>query len=523
MKKSNLLVLFLALFTTVSYAQLVNQGGTITVQPGATLVVQSDLTNTTGTITNNGTIEVEGNFTNDATVTSASGSKLVFTGSSDSNFEGGTDTYTIVENDKTAGKVILTENLAVSESVDFSGGTSNIDLANFNITLSEATTTNGTQATGWFETSGTGKVVKELSAAATTNFDVGDATNYTPVSVNHTGTYGASAQISAKVTATAHPNIPSDADDYISRYWTVDNSDVTSPSMAMTGTYVAGDVTGTEGDVKGARYEAANWEFATGAQNASTVSATSTAATSDLTGTNFYGKADISFYLQAAYNSTNGNMDKTLNDLGLIPLTSPYDANITANAIPATAVDWIEIEVRDETNPETILSSTSAFLLQDGSVVGVDGSSLPLLKDALEETYLAVSHRNHLAIRTNAKLNLANPVATDLSDASNVFTDPAVVSNPAQKDLGGGVMGLWMGDAGSDNQVSYNGSGNDKVKVLIRVGFATPNDIVNGYYDEDIDMDGDVAYNGSGSDKLKVLITIGFATPNAVYNNHAQK
>gem|GEM_PF-3719541 len=72
-------------------AQLVNQGGTIVIESGATLVVESDISNeSSGTITNSGIIEVEGDFDNTAgTLTSVSGSTLKFTGAGNSNFTAG--------------------------------------------------------------------------------------------------------------------------------------------------------------------------------------------------------------------------------------------------------------------------------------------------------------------------------------------------------------------------------------------------------------------------------------------------
>ncbi|MEZ5050122.1 MAG: hypothetical protein R2766_10785 [Saprospiraceae bacterium] len=48
-----------------------------------------------------------------------------------------------------------------------------------------------------------------------------------------------------------------------------------------------------------------------------------------------------------------------------------------------------------------ILSSHSAFLKNDGTIVGTDGTSLPSLKNAgASNAIVAVWHRNHLPIRT---------------------------------------------------------------------------------------------------------------------------
>ncbi|MBK9735273.1 MAG: hypothetical protein IPO92_10015 [Saprospiraceae bacterium] len=64
MRRFNLL-LFLCLVTGALSAQFVNLGATVTIQAGATLRVETDFTNMSGTITNLGTLEVQGNFVND--------------------------------------------------------------------------------------------------------------------------------------------------------------------------------------------------------------------------------------------------------------------------------------------------------------------------------------------------------------------------------------------------------------------------------------------------------------------------
>lgn len=513
---------FLLLVASGLSAQLINDGGTIVIQQNATLVVEGDIDNSnSGTITNNGIIKVKDNFSNTATLVSGAASEIVFTGDMNSEFTTNGASLAIVKNEKTAGDVILMDDIEVTEAVNFVG-TSNFVLGAHSVSLADGATSDGTGSTGWFVTDDIGVVEKLTDAAGTASFDVGDASNFTPLSVVHSGTYSQGlSKISASVTNMDHPNLLADADSYISRYWTVNTSDIASYSGDMEGTFVTGDVNGMVGDIVGARYEANEWEFATGAATATTVTATSGSDASELTGKNFYGKADLTFFLQAAYDGSN-TMNKTLNDLGLIPLMSPYD-NTVASSIPVNAVDWIEIEVRDATTGSNVVSTTSAFLLTDGSVVGVDGSSLPLIKNALASTYVAVNHRNHLPIRTASQINLETPVNVNLSDAANVYNDPSVTTNDPQKDLGSGVMGLWMGDASGSNDTKYNGSGSDKIAVLIAVGFTTPNDVLSGYYTEDVDMDGDVAYNGSGSDKIKVLITVGFTTPNDVIGNHAQK
>ena len=119
---------------------------------------------------------------------------------------------------------------------------------------------------------------------------------------------------------------------------------------------------------------------------------------------------DVVAYLEGAYNSTTGMMNTTLADNNLIPLISPYlDAPATATAIPVNAVDWIKVELRDMNDPLTVINKKSGFLLSNGSLVDLDGTSLLSIKDAPTTSYLAIYHRNHLPIRTNAIYYLSEP------------------------------------------------------------------------------------------------------------------
>ncbi|MBL0101129.1 MAG: hypothetical protein IPP49_14740 [Saprospiraceae bacterium] len=98
-------------------------------------------------------------------------------------------------------------------------------------------------------------------------------------------------------------------------------------------------------------------------------------------------------------------MTTTLRTNNLIPFASPYSAApfnapaVTATSIPANATDWILVEVRDASNPATIISQTSGFILSDGTIVNIDGQSLRL-KNTVASGHIALKHRNHLGIRT---------------------------------------------------------------------------------------------------------------------------
>ncbi len=106
-------------------------------------------------------------------------------------------------------------------------------------------------------------------------------------------------------------------------------------------------------------------------------------------------------FLQGPYNASNNNMNTTLN--ADVPLTSPYSEDArTASAKPAAAVDWVLVQLRDQTTPSTIIGSRAAFLKADGTLIEDDGTAGIGIKAAPGDYYISIKHRNHLAVMTSA-------------------------------------------------------------------------------------------------------------------------
>lgn len=119
---------------------------------------------------------------------------------------------------------------------------------------------------------------------------------------------------------------------------------------------------------------------------------------------------DVLVYLEGPYSET--EMSTNMNMAGEIPLTQPYNTppwNYTGTEsvgeIPNTdVVDWVIIELRDAVDAVSATGATkiaeqAAFLLKDGSVVDLDGSStLEFSVSATNNLFVAVWHRNHLGV-----------------------------------------------------------------------------------------------------------------------------
>jgi len=466
---------------------------------------------------------------NAGTLTTAPAAKITFTGSTDNTMDAGGATISNLEMDKNGGaKVTLTSDVIVSEDLSFGTSENYLDLDASDLTLDADATVTGADSDNYVIATGAGSLEKQFSSASAFTYPVGDAVEYSPIDANVTGTMGAAAAVKVNVTDADHPNLPSEATDYISRYWNVVASDITGYSNTLTGTYVPADVTGMAANVKGASYATA-WNYADAEGVGSSAVGTTTELDADFSATNFFGQADLKVLLQGAHNA--GTMSTSLT----LPLTSPYaDAPLTVASIPAGATDWIKIEVRDAASPSTVVSKHSAFLMSDGSIAGEDGTSLPLLKDADPTGYVALYHRNHLPIRSSSALDLVNTTLFDFTTGMGQAYNDAGVSNGPMVDLGSGVFGMYGGDTNGDGYVRYTDGfippvtsiPSDALSIFSALGNVS-NGQSTDYLPTDVNLDGYVRYTDGfippvtsiPSDALRIFTILGNTSNAQVQQN----
>ncbi|HRD52805.1 MAG TPA: hypothetical protein PKY96_09165, partial [Flavobacteriales bacterium] len=226
-------------------------------------------------------------------------------------------------------------------------------------------------------------------------------------------------------------------------------------------------------------------------------------------------------FLEGPYKTANGLMADSLRKLNLLPLTEPYTAaghNVTgptmfspgllaingANAI----VDWVLVELRQNSSPYTVLEARTGLLQRDGDIVATDGSSpMGFCPDA--GTYrVAVRHRNHLGVMSGIGIALsssATPVNFTVSGFATFGTD-------ARKTIGS-VQVLWAGNVWLDNALRYTGEQNDRDPILTMVGGSVPTAMASGYHAADVNLDGTVKYTGEGNDRDPILTNIGGSVP----------
>ena len=164
-------------------------------------------------------------------------------------------------------------------------------------------------------------------------------------------------------------------------------------------------------------------------------------------------------FIEGAYNGT--NLNTTLN--ASIPTSQPYSINghagaETAGSIPAGAVDWVLVELREAASAAGALSSTkigssAGFLMSDGSIKATDGTSdliVSLSGNTGSDFYVVIYHRNHLAIMSaNAISESGGTYSIDFTSSSaNTYQTTTALTV-----LSTGKFAMPAGDADGDGDV----------------------------------------------------------------------
>ncbi|MBN1281145.1 MAG: hypothetical protein JXA00_05805 [Candidatus Thermoplasmatota archaeon] len=179
---------------------------------------------------------------------------------------------------------------------------------------------------------------------------------------------------------------------------------------------------------------------------------------------------DLTVFLEGPFNGV--DMDTALNTAGFLPLSQPYSTapwsysgTETVTSIPnQDIVDWVLVELRETpgdastATSATMIARQAAFLLNDGSVVSMDGTSLITFDVTITANlYVVICHRNHLNVMSATPLiETAGTYSYDFSTGH----DQAYGGYNAHKDIGSGVWGMMGGDGNADGQVN-NGDKND--------------------------------------------------------------
>jgi len=296
--------------------------------------------------------------------------------------------------------------------------------------------------------------------------------------------------------------------DHLNRYWTVSASNITGFSCDARFEYVPADVIGNESNISCIRIDPNLATYFPTNTTSHYLTANGLTSFGTFTGGLGAAQTGLTAFLQGPYNGTNHNMNNTLttlplgdrSDLTKFPNNQPYNlapwnysGTESVGSLPANAVDWVLVELRHAGSSAaatsiTVLGRRAAFILKNGSIVDLDGTSLkfknlPAFSDNL---YIVVYHRNHMAIMAKNALT---------RDANQVYnydysTGPTQVyggtNGYLQIDTNPGRWGMVAGDADANNMIL----GNDYTDFWIP-SFNT----VNKYMPADFNMDSNVLGN----------------------------
>ncbi len=190
-------------------------------------------------------------------------------------------------------------------------------------------------------------------------------------------------------------------------------------------------------------------------------------------------QAQIAAYLQGPYQTTTGTMHTLLNQQQYLPLTDPYGTNTTIASITTAVVDWVLVELRAADDSSSVVARKPALLRSDGTLLDTNQqAALQFLSVAPGDYYVAIRHRNHIAIMSTTPVTFAENVTVQLSFTASSTAAFQVTQTPLVN-LAVGVYGIPGGDVHPDGIINAW----DRVAVRSAAGST-------GYLPEDATMDG---------------------------------
>ena len=522
----------LGLFTfSMVNAQLYINNAQLTIQAGASVIVQGDVTSNT-------------NILGDG--------KLVLKGSAIQNVSMSGNTIPNLEIDNLS-NATLTSSAKIGSTLLFTNG--NIVLVDSNLTLADAATISNNSSSRFVVTTGNGKLLKSALSTTPFLFPIGNsAATYNPITISNTGTsdvIGARCLTNAYTAGTSGSTFTTDV---VDATWDISEAVAGGSNLSITAQWNSTDtLAGFNRNKAGiSNYLVGNpstngWDLLN--SQIGTVSGTGpfTYTRSNVTNTGAFvvgSKSVLSplfvspkVFLSGCFNTGTKKMTDGLRSSAsnLIPLKEPYTGTTgfthsgsgggetslssivgpTAVADTNSVVDWVFVQLHRGSD-SVVVSTRAALLQRDGDVVDVDGiSPLNMAGNAPGNYFISIRHRNHLGVRsaTSVSLNKATTTGYDFTTAQTKAYKGSVSNNPMAL-LTTGFYGMWAGNANDDSKVTMIGAlatQSDYIKLKVTLG-SSANTISNVYSKQDLNMDGKVTMIGAlptQSDYIRLKTTLG--------------
>jgi hypothetical protein len=503
----SLLVGFLA-----GYTQMTNNGGTITVESGATLVIEGNYTSSNaGVLKIDGAVQLKGNLINNGgTIDPASVGTLTFNGATPQQIGGTTSTSfgsAVVVNNTGNGVSLTGADAVLTKALTLTSG--KVTLNAYDLTMASAgiSVTSG----NYVVTNNAAGELKAVVAASPVTFPVGTASSYNPVILANSGTsdtYGV-------VFTGATPGGWTGTDHAVNGTWAVSEFAANGSNLTVTPQWnTSNQQAGFDNTDCAVGLQVAGDNIAWTASGAAVANGSAWTRTgSGFTSVGNYMVGDYFFegidfdldvFLAGPYNS--GVMGTALKTNNLIPLTDPYGNSTTVASIAnPNTVDWIKVELRS--SPTTVAKSYSFFVDKDGNVLNTGGTAgVKLTGVAKGSYYVAVKHRNHLGAMTASAVNLATgPYAFDFSAGTGIYGTNSLRNMGAK-------WALWAGDTDGDGDVEFTTGNSDITPVSAAVlsnGNTDPTFVGAAIYSQaDADLNGTVQFTTGSSDITPVSASV---------------
>jgi len=190
----------------------------------------------------------------------------------------------------------------------------------------------------------------------------------------------------------------------------------------------------------------------------------------DPTGTVHWTDMQVVFDIKALLEGpfSDSCMTLQLNDVGVIPLTQPFDSDTSAvwyycgaesvAVIPPGVVDWVLVQLRDadyagNAGESSIVAQQAGFILYDGTITALDGiNPLTFSVSYSNKLYPVILHRNHLGIiAASNKLKVNGVYTYDFT-----INTEAYGFESAQTEVAPGIWAMISGDANGSGTVDQD-------------------------------------------------------------------
>jgi hypothetical protein len=519
-KTSSLLLLGLLFLGFSAKSQLTINGATFTIESGAVVTVQGDVTSN---------VDIQG------------AGKILLKGTANQNVNMNGFAIPNLEVDNAANATLTgSARIGSNGSLAFING--NVILGSNNLTIPANGSITGANSSKFVLTNGTGRLTRASlgGSSGTFTYPIGSSTTkYNPVTIVNTGTAddisarALGSVLNSGTTGTAFGK------EVVNTSWDITEAVSGGSTLAVTATWNASDeLPGFNRSKTGVSYYVTSpstnvgWDLL----NNQTIAASGTGPYS-ITRSNVsnlgvfaVGNRPVlsplliapKVFLQGPYNTGTNLMNTSLATLNLIPTTEPYSSlsNFTHSGSGGgetvsgssffssnSIVDWVFVQLHNGTTG-AVVSTRSALLKNDGTIVDTDGTPLSMAGNAPGNYFVSIRHRNHLAVRCVSVVSLSKNTNTTYDYTTALSQVIANAQNNAMASVGGKFC-MWGGNANSNTSVRYTGGGNDQNQLLNTCLGGNKNSVLSNQYSScDQNLNGNVRYTGGGNDQNVLLNTV---------------